>query len=506
MAEKEKKSTNKKKTVSKKNISAKKKPTKKKEEDSLNLEQYREEVNRLFDEGIALDFVEDYLSSYIVGEESNRLLAYLTLLVRPSQLFLFGVSSTGKTHILDNVLRVIPKNRWRRFGGHTEASLKYLLEELGEEIDIFYLQEYSGSNESTRQQFRLLSRDDGGYTWTISLQDKESKKWHSEELDIKPISFMTTTTKPLDDQEITRGLILYPDDSREQNKGVAKFVLVGKATKHLQKDDWYDQEVCWAIYEYLRSLDLEVIFPYGSSKKDVLTDKTKILDIPYSSVKIRRDIHKVFFIAETISIFNSASRVIFAKDKVIRTGGLKKKYYLLMHLKDLEKTINLLMRQDKTSLSDLTPKEIVYIDIMKGMMKKPEEETTPTKKKENETILKHVEKKEDERVLGSPYTVRTIYNESKKHGRGESEDVIRRILNKLADKDYLVKDENPDCKRENIYSYTYKKIEGMSINYQKAGEAFRVWLEEQEEEDQELITTHDNFSNYQNYEEEEEEK
>jgi len=415
-------------------------------------------VEELFEEGKILRFINDYLANEIVGEEQNRLLLWLGLLNKPSQIFVLGDSAVGKTHLVNSVLKTIPDWRIEELGGATENVIKYFLQDIGLNVDIVYMQEYSGQSESQRQQFRLTSGYDGGYNWYVSVPSLEDPRvWTKHKIEVGSLTFITTTAKNIDVQEETRAIAIYPDGSINQSKAIVERSFCDWSKKHIPKDFTFEREVCQAVYEELRDLDLIPVFPYGV---DPLAHG--LITVPFNTIKVRREKDKLRFITEAITKINHKKRAKFFLDTSKRTH---KQGYVLIHLEDLLFAITLLQGQNDGSLTGLSPTEVQYLEVVESILKTA---------LENEAPEPSINSKE-------------VYFEGLRNNLTLAEDTVRRTLNNLAKKGYFIKEPNPSDKRQNIYIYTNKKREFFEIDQEKASASFNEWLENQDEEVQDYL-------------------
>ena len=445
------------------------------------LNNFKEDVETIFEDGQVLEYIDSYLDLFIVGETKNRKLVWLSLLdplSKPTQIFVLGNSSIGKTHLVNNTLKLIPIWRIEKIGGLTENALKYKLYNLLSYIDLFYLQEYSGVSETSRQQTRFTSADDGGYKFCITVPDTECLGgFRTDDIPIRAMNFITTSARSIDIQDFTRAIPIYPDPSNEQSEKIVMNSFKIKSELHLIKDYSHQEKVCWAIYEKLRDLDLISIFPYDHE----IVFNEGVFKYPKTNIRIRRDHKKIIQIAETLAKINYYHRAKFFIDLPVEnnnpltTSGLERKGFLLICLDDFVRAIELVQGDGKDgSLSDLNPTQAETLGVIEEFLKEK------------------IESKDTE-----PYFLaREIYPKIQQANITESYDYLGIILKQLEGKGYLIIEKNPNNKTQNMYIYTYKKKDTYQIDNTLAVVAFNKWFEKQDQEVQDYLLTSDSLVNY----------
>lgn len=426
-------------------------------------DQVLEKTDQLFKDGKVLDFVISYLLKHIVKERNNLFIGYLTLISQPSQLFFKGESSEGKTKLMNTLLLTIPKKRYYTVGGLSENAIQYELEKIGDDIDFFYWLEYSASTEGQRQKIRLLSVDDGGYIFSVSIPDKENGGWTSKRIEIRMIGFVSTGVIELDPQDFTRAMVLYPDSSKEQSKRIVTDTFKRWAIVNQQKNYDFEKYVCWEIYERIREFDLTTqwCWSYDPIGEGIIT-------FPANNVKIRRDHKKMIFLAESITKLNFQHRISY---KQIVNG--KECEFLLTHIKDFSAALDPFQNENEATITGISPKEQTILDIIESHKKTAEE-------------LKNRE----------GMTTRELFDESLEKSVGLGLRQFRNYLDKLNDKGFIYKDIDPANKNQNYFILTNKKKQLFKIHEDKAKESFLSWLEKQPDNVQNQIRDHSCFEYY----------
>ena len=175
----------------------------------------------------------------LVGEEGNALVVFVVsvsrLLSKPLNLFVKGLSSSGKNHTVKKVLRLIPKECIEEITNTSEKAWNYMGKNLKHRIVFF--QEESVAFGGKQHPARLLISENR-LERTITVRKKgggfETKKQITE----GPVACISTTTKDqlqVDDE--TRHLSVWADESQEQT---ARIVRAQLADAKVLTDD----EVC----------------------------------------------------------------------------------------------------------------------------------------------------------------------------------------------------------------------------------------------------------------------
>lgn len=254
----------------------------------------------------------DVLDAVIVGERLNKV-SLLCLVQGMEHIFVTGDSSSGKSYLKDNVLRLFPQEWIKSYGGASEKSLQYTdwqYQGPGPEenplIRILNLQEFVGIGEEQDKQLRLLSGDDGGMKWTVTVRDKETGGFVTEEGQTPPLCFVTSTTRTaLNPENMTRAWRLIPNPDVTQTENILKRDNLLAALPHRRPRLLERLNV---IRECMRILDPKP-WKTDDNKFRVAQPFLPLCRFPYDKVRVRRDRSKVERMSAIITIFNQHNRV-----------------------------------------------------------------------------------------------------------------------------------------------------------------------------------------------------
>ena len=165
------------------------------------------------------------MRSRLAGEARNAKLLYLTSTTRHFDKGMHtvakGLSSIGKSWLLDSVLAYQPPEAVVSFTTLTEKALYYLPESLAHKI--FRMAEAVGGKEHELQDYLIREIISNGRIMHMApWKDGDKGRPVTQSINIEgPITFMTTTTKPRVHSELeTRILTLETDDSEQQTSRV----------------------------------------------------------------------------------------------------------------------------------------------------------------------------------------------------------------------------------------------------------------------------------------------
>jgi len=163
----------------------------------------------------------------LVGEEQNALAAYLVgisrLLAHPVNLFVKGVSSSGKNYLVKSVLRFFPKECVVEITSSSVASWNYLGNNLQHRI--VYIQEQNKAAGNVHPARLLISENE-----LVRLVSVRSGSGFETQRQVTkgPVSCISTTTRNrLEVDDETRHVSIWMDDSSEQTTKILAAQLGG---------------------------------------------------------------------------------------------------------------------------------------------------------------------------------------------------------------------------------------------------------------------------------------
>lgn len=159
----------------------------------------------------------------LVGEETNRLAAYLACtsrkLDRPLAVIIQSTSAAGKSTLMDAVLAMFPEEERVKYSAMTGQSL-YYLGEADLRHKILAIVEEEGA-EKASYALKLL-QSEGELTIASTGKDPHTGRMETQEYHVEgPVMiFLTTTAIDIDEELQNRCLTLTVDESREQTERI----------------------------------------------------------------------------------------------------------------------------------------------------------------------------------------------------------------------------------------------------------------------------------------------
>jgi DNA primase len=159
----------------------------------------------------------------VVGEETNKLVAYLAAVSRklddPLAVIIQSSSAAGKTSLMEAVLAFVPEEDRLHFAAMTGQSLFYMGEQ-DLQHRILAIAEEEGA-ERASYALKLL-QSEGELTIASTGKDPNTGRLVAQEYRVQgPVMlFLTTTAIDLDEELLNRCLVLTVDEDREQTRAI----------------------------------------------------------------------------------------------------------------------------------------------------------------------------------------------------------------------------------------------------------------------------------------------
>jgi DNA primase len=175
----------------------------------------------------APDLIERVIADYdrcgVVGERTNKLVAYMAatsrLLDEPLAIIIQSSTAAGKTKLMDAVLDFMPEEQRIRYSAMTGQSLFYFD---GKELKhkILAVSEEEGA-ERASYALKLL-QSEGQLTIASTGKDPQSGRLVTQEYRVEgPVMiFLTTTSIEIDEELLNRCVVLTVDEDREQTRAI----------------------------------------------------------------------------------------------------------------------------------------------------------------------------------------------------------------------------------------------------------------------------------------------
>jgi len=245
--------------------------------------------------------LEDLVRLGVVGEDDNKLLAYLVAtsrkLDRPLSLSIISGSSAGKSWLLNRVVDLMPPEEVLRFTRMSPRALFY--DEPGRyKNKILHIEEAIGAKDAdlgvrSMQSERRLAN-------LVTMTDPKTGKLKTQETVVEgPLTYMTSSVEPLDYETGTRSFEVTIDESAEQTGRIVARELDGQALESI-RERLAGETVLLRHRNAQRLLEpLIVVNPYARQ-----------LRFPSHILRLRREVHKYIGLMNALALLFQHQRTI----------------------------------------------------------------------------------------------------------------------------------------------------------------------------------------------------
>lgn len=296
----------------------------------------------------------------IVGEETNSLIAYLIYTKRkqeiPLHVMFLGSSGSGKTYLQERISELIPEEDKLEITQITENALYYF------------------KQEELKNKLLLIEDLDGAMTVFYPLRELQTKRRISKTVTLKdskgnlktitltvegPVCVSGCTTKEkIYEDNANRCILLYTDQSREQDKKINEYqtqLSAGEINK--EREERY-KELFKNMQRVLRPIN--IINPYA-----------KYIELPEQVFKPRRTMTLLLGFIEAVTFYHQYQREV-KKDS---TGRL----YIETNIDDIEAAFDLLKDVLFSKSDELTKAARSFLEDLKLWLKKENKESFAAK-------------------------------------------------------------------------------------------------------------------------------
>jgi DNA primase catalytic core len=285
----------------------------------------------------------------IVGEADNSMIAYLVYCTRkqpvPLHIMFLGSSGSGKTYLQERISELIPtqdkieitqitENALYYFKQHELAHKLILIEDLDGAMSVFYpLRELQTKRRITKT---VTLKDSKGNLKTITLTVEG------------PVSVSGCTTKEkIYEDNANRCILLYTDQSREQDKKINEYqTSVSGGEINRQREQQY-KELFKNIQSVLRPI--HIINPYA-----------KYIELPEAVFKPRRTMTLLLGFIEAVTFYHQYQREV-KKDS-------NNQLFIETSIEDIEAAFNLLGDVLFSKSDELTQVTRGFLEKLKGYL------------------------------------------------------------------------------------------------------------------------------------------
>jgi hypothetical protein len=242
----------------------------------------------------------------IKGEDENQLLCWLLELTCRTQDYarvdVIGESAVGKTNLVQETLRYIPSDWYRKVGRITRTAIDYLKDQ---NFYLLWIQEARGGEEAA-QSIRLQSADDGGLIAWVTERDKDSGKLVTSEYCVPGRSvFSTTTNVGFSPEDATRHWLISAEAGEAQTKRIIEYKLLKakEPPELLEALGKRPKDLTPIVQQALQMLDWNtpVVIPYADDLACLFSPRL---------VRVRRDVDKFLGLIRIIARLHQYQRPI----------------------------------------------------------------------------------------------------------------------------------------------------------------------------------------------------
>lgn len=243
----------------------------------------------------------------VAGEKKNSFVTYLGCtsrkLDKPISITLKGESAGGKSIVSRKNLLLMPEEDVIELTDATTQSFYYLKKSIANKI--IMISEIHGI-EKTQYSIRIL-QSEKKIKIQFTVKSPYTGEFETKEKEVDgPVMFLITTTLPfIHNENETRNLSVYIDESIEQTK-----LVFGKIS-----DEYKIEQKRPTKEEIRKFINLQrilkpykVIIPYVDILKDIF---------PVEPIRVRRDFGQLLAIIEVIALLHQYQRKTFEKDGVM---------------------------------------------------------------------------------------------------------------------------------------------------------------------------------------------
>lgn len=276
---------------------------------TLNSEEHSAAIELLRDPALLNRLLDDFNLAGVVGEETNKLVAYLACVSRklekPLAVMIQSSSAAGKSSLMESVLAFMPEEERVQYSAMTGQSLFYL-GETHLKHKVLAISEEEGAHNAS-YALKLL-QSEGEVIIASTGKDESTGNLVTKEYMVEgPVMLlMTTTAIDIDEELMNRCLVLSVNESREQTQAIHRAQRVKRTLAGLQAKLAKDRvlQLHRNAQRLLRSL--HIINPYAD-QLTFLDDKTRT----------RRDHDKYLTLIDTIALLHQHQRDI----KIVEHNG-----------------------------------------------------------------------------------------------------------------------------------------------------------------------------------------
>lgn len=242
----------------------------------------------------------DYDRCGVVGERTNKLVAYLAAVSRllddPIAILVQSSSAAGKTKLMDAALDLVPEEERVRYSAVTGQSLFYFTES-NLKHKILAISEEEGA-ERASYALKLL-QSEGELTIASTGKNPTTGRLETQEYRVEgPVMiFLTTTAVEIDEELRNRCIVLTVDEDREQTRAIHALQRMGETLEGMIARE--ERAAVLRLHRNAQRLfrPLRVVNPFA-----------RHLRFPDASTRMRRDHMKYLALIRAIALLHQHQR------------------------------------------------------------------------------------------------------------------------------------------------------------------------------------------------------
>lgn len=318
---------------------------------SLSEEETTEAIELLKSPDLLNRITDDLTASGIVGEDTNKLAAYLGCVSRkldkPLAIIIQSTSAAGKSTLMDSVIALMPESDKVQYSAMTGQSLFYM-GETSLKHKILAISEEEGAHNAS-YALKLL-QSEGKITIASTGKDESTGNMETKEYTVEgPVMlFMTTTAIDIDEELLNRCLVLTVNETREQTEAIHQmqrqaFTLEGLKTNTQKQHIIQTHQNAQKLIR-----PLKVVNPYAD-KLTFMSNKTRT----------RRDHMKYLNLINSIALLHQYQRTIKTYQDI---------QYIEVEISDIEWANKLAHNILGRTLDELPPQTRTLLEKIKQMV------------------------------------------------------------------------------------------------------------------------------------------
>jgi DNA primase len=266
------------------------------EEYRMSDEERKQAVKSLKDPKLMEHTRKDIATCGIVGEENNAMTGYIVNLSRkrekPLHVMYLGSSGSGKTHLQEGLTLLVPEEDRIEATGLSDQSLYY--EGLKLQGKILFIEDLDGA-ENVMYIIREL-QSKGRITKRVAWRDNKGNTKTVEVVAQGPVVVSSCTTKEkLYEDNANRCILLYIDQSREQDKKVMDYIKAKSTGKIIERKQEETRLKMQNMQRMLRPV--KVYNPFAN-----------LIELPTEVFKPRRSLPLLLGFIETVTFYHQYQR------------------------------------------------------------------------------------------------------------------------------------------------------------------------------------------------------